>query len=81
MCFIDSVQKNVKKSIGFIDRATEIVEKPVVLQAKRPKKLKNQWFYYKTSSGQPPGNRATDPGVVLHLLGWMSYEEPLQTSC
>ena len=36
--------------IGFIDRATEIVEKPLVLQAKRPKKTEN---HQKTFIGNP----------------------------
>ena len=32
-------KKSVKTSIGFIDRATELVEKPSVSQAKRPKQI------------------------------------------
>ena len=31
--------KKEQKNIGFIDPATEIVEKPLVLQAKRPKDI------------------------------------------
>ena len=56
------------KTIGFTSRATENVEKPVVLLLK-----------------PAPGNgatvRTTDPGSGFAILGWMSYEEPLQPSC
>ena len=69
--------KKVSKSIGFIDRATEIVEKPLVLQAKRPKDIEKPLVLQATSH-QPP---TTDSGSAFQILAWMSYEEPLQPSC
>ena len=43
--FIDRVQKSIK-NIGFIDRATEIVKKAMVLQIGQPKSSKKKhWFH------------------------------------
>ena len=53
------------------------VEKPLVLQAKRPKNIEKPLVLQATSH-QP---RSTDPGSDFDLLAWMSYEEPLQPSC
>ena len=58
------------ESIGFIDRATEIVQKACVLYF---------IIYNKTSPG-PPGHQAgaTDSGSGWPILAWIYYEEPLQ---
>ena len=56
--------------MGFIDRATEIVDKPMVSKAKRHEQMKNHGFSCKTSPGQP-GNHAaaTETGSAFAPLG------------
>ena len=55
-------------NIGFIDPATENVEKPLVLLQNQPQQ-------------RPATDRPTEPGSGLPILAWRYYEEPLQPRC
>ena len=64
------------------------VKKALVLLCFRSKMLKNHWFYKqrglktkKTIGFTVKPVPATDSGRESAILVWMSYEEPLQTSC
>ena len=45
------------------------------------KTIKNHCFCCKTNPCNRAMGRATDSGCAFHILGWIRYEEPLQTSC
>ena len=65
---------------GFIDRATENVEKNKWLHKQRGRKqLANQWFYYETSPGLGASMlRQRIRSLSLQYSSWRGYEEPLQ---
>ena len=70
---------------GFTMILTEIIEKPLVLQAKRLNTIETTiGFIVKpvpaTASNQQPAT-IHGSGVRFALTRWIHYEEPLQPSC
>ena len=87
--------KHVENMMVLLCFRSNMLNKHLVLLCFRSSMLKNQWFYrpghrkgektlgFTVKPVRATGHRATamDPGSESHILAWMNYEEPLQTSC